>query len=210
MFQGADMKKNDATTRERILQAATGLLFKTTPEKITSRSLAQAAGVNVAAINYHFRSKEKLIDEAVEAATAAAFQKGMAVLLNSGAPPRSRLSAFLTGYAFGLIEFPGLTRTAFASIFLRESKSHPYGKYTREMVAGIGKVLGEVSHSADAAANRQKALIILGSIIFPFLISTTAREAEIIDYGNLKARNAFIESVLDLVVKPGEKVPAHV
>ena len=202
-------KKDDATTRDRILRAATGLLFKMTPEKITSRALARSARVNVAAINYHFRSKEKLLDEAVEAATAMAFQKGMAVLLNPGEDPRKRLSSFLAGYAYGLMEFPGLTRTAFSGLFLHESPSNPYGKYTREMIAGIGKVIGEALGAADEAVNRQMALMVLGSVIFPFLLSNTVREAGVVDYGSRDARNAFIEYILDTIVKPTEKEAAH-
>lgn len=202
-------RKIDFSTRERILKTATGLLFRMTPEKITSRSLARAARVNVAAINYHFRSKEKLIDEAVESGTALAFKKGMTILMNPSELPRKRLSAFLTGYAHGLMEFPGLTRTAFSGLFMRESQSNPYGKYTREMIINIGKVIGEASGIAKVVANREKALIILGSVIFPFLIPNTAREAGVIDYGNHEARNAFIESVIDTVVKLPDKEATH-
>ena len=57
------MKDKDLNTEEKILQAAIELF----PIKgdITTREIAKLAGVNVAAINYHYKSKDNLM-KAVE------------------------------------------------------------------------------------------------------------------------------------------------
>src|SRR5271157_4735089 len=115
------MATEDQSTRKKILDSAVKLLFTAPWEELTTRRISEAAGVNIAAINYHFKSKDELIDEAVEAATAEAFEKGMAVLFAPGRDPRQRLRDFIIGYAFGLMKFPGLTRTAFLALFLREN-----------------------------------------------------------------------------------------
>lgn len=60
------MSGTDRATRERILAAAMELLqAEADPDRITVRQLAEAAGVAVGAINYHFRSKENLLNLAV-------------------------------------------------------------------------------------------------------------------------------------------------
>jgi len=49
-------------TKERILDAAEQLFGEFGPSNTSMRTITTAAGVNLAAVNYHFGSKEKLID----------------------------------------------------------------------------------------------------------------------------------------------------
>ena len=53
------------TTRARILVSAEALFAERGFEVVSLREITGAAGVNVAAVNYHFGSKEKLIDAVV-------------------------------------------------------------------------------------------------------------------------------------------------
>ena len=50
-------------SRMRILDTAELLFAREGPEAVTLRAIATAAGVNVAAVNYYFGSKEKLFEE---------------------------------------------------------------------------------------------------------------------------------------------------
>ena len=49
------------STRENILQAAAKLFATTGYHQTSLRALTQEAGVNIAAVNYHFRTKEGLL-----------------------------------------------------------------------------------------------------------------------------------------------------
>jgi AcrR family transcriptional regulator len=61
---------SETATRLRILISATELFAAQGPRATTIRALAQHANVNIAAINYHFRSKDELYGEVVERAIA--------------------------------------------------------------------------------------------------------------------------------------------
>jgi AcrR family transcriptional regulator len=61
----------DLDTRERLLAAATELFAATGLHGATVRDIAQAAGANVAAANYHFGSKEALYLEVLRTQFAA-------------------------------------------------------------------------------------------------------------------------------------------
>jgi AcrR family transcriptional regulator len=50
-------------TRLNILDAAEALFAREGPSAVTLRSIAAAGAVNIAAVNYHFGSKEKLFEE---------------------------------------------------------------------------------------------------------------------------------------------------
>lgn len=54
--------KSDTDTKQRILEAATRLFAKQCYAATGMRELAQEAGVNLATINYHFGSKEKVLE----------------------------------------------------------------------------------------------------------------------------------------------------
>lgn len=59
-------KDKDVAAKERILAAAIEFLKREEdPDRITVRQIAEQAGVAVGAINYHFQSKENLLNLAV-------------------------------------------------------------------------------------------------------------------------------------------------
>ena len=53
-------------TRERILSAAEALFAERGFDTVSLRDITGAADANVAAVNYHFGSKDKLIDAVIE------------------------------------------------------------------------------------------------------------------------------------------------
>lgn len=55
-----------AGTRERILEAAESLFAERGFDSVSLRDITGAAGANVAAVNYHFGSKDNLIDAVIE------------------------------------------------------------------------------------------------------------------------------------------------
>ncbi len=57
------MRAARKTTKERILETTERLLAEHGFEAVTLRDITTAAEVNVAAVNYHFGSKEKLFEE---------------------------------------------------------------------------------------------------------------------------------------------------
>jgi TetR/AcrR family transcriptional regulator, regulator of cefoperazone and chloramphenicol sensitivity len=190
------VSEEDLSTQAKILDATVRLLLTTPPGGLTTRMIAGEAEVNIAAINYHFRSKEELVNRAMEAATAKAFEKGVAVLLASERDPIDRLRDFLAGYAYGLVKFPGLTKTAFLGLFQKDDSKTFYGRYMKEMLEKVGQVISE-ARGPDSSIT---ALRVLSCVIFPFLLSNTLREAGVIDYSDDEARRRYIEITLASLV----------
>lgn len=66
MTKANTMQNDNLETKERLLNAAIELLGEEKQiEKITSRLIAERAGVSLGSINYHFQSKANLLNEAV-------------------------------------------------------------------------------------------------------------------------------------------------
>jgi TetR/AcrR family transcriptional regulator, regulator of cefoperazone and chloramphenicol sensitivity len=192
--------EEDLTTQAKILDATVKLLYTTSPGELTTRKIAAEADVNIAAINYHFRSKEELVNRAMEAATATAFEKGIGVLLAPNRDPVERLRDFLAGYAYGLVKLPVLTKTAFLGLFRKDDSKTFYGRYMKEMLEKVRRVISEAQGPDAAGDNAGTALRVLSCVIFPFLLSNTLREAGAVDYSDDEARGRYIDTTLTLLV----------
>lgn len=203
------MTNGDLDTHSRILDAAVRLLVASDRRRLTTRAIAQEAQVNVAAINYHFGSKDELIDRAVEAATASAFEKGMAVLFAADKAPIERLRSFLNGYAAGLVRYSGVTSTAFLALLSSEEGSTFYGGYMKEMFGKVRQVIAEAQAEEGPLDSTGAALMVLSSVIFPFLVSNTIRDAGAIDYANDDERKRYIDAALSVVAGAKRKENQH-
>ncbi len=187
------MSPEETTTREKILNAAIGLLAKSDPETITIRQIAARAEVNIAAINYHFRSKENLIDEAAYTFSSTSFALGMQLLKNRDIDPAERLRQFLKGYAKGLVEYRGVTKTAFQGSLASVQSGGRYARFTREMFEAVKGILRELSGEQDETLNARKTLIVFSGVIFPFLFHELFGEVGGVEYRTPAERDQYIE-----------------
>jgi AcrR family transcriptional regulator len=90
------MADNDLdSTRDRILEAAGELFADRGFEATTIRDICQAAGANVAAVNYYFRDKERLYVEAVVRAHRWRLDQAHLPDWDANTPPQTKLSDFI-------------------------------------------------------------------------------------------------------------------
>lgn len=94
--------KNDARrelgdrTRQRLLEATRNLLAERGMDAVHLRDISEAAGVNVAAVSYHFGSLPNLVHEAVRGAVIAVM--GEQVRRLASLPPDARLADIVTAW----------------------------------------------------------------------------------------------------------------
>ncbi len=81
MAKTKEVKPTDPSTEEKIKEAARVVFHKKGYAATRTRDIAQEAGINLALLNYYFRSKQKLF-EIIMFETVFAFMKSMTMLLN--------------------------------------------------------------------------------------------------------------------------------
>lgn len=74
------------TNRDRLLRAAIELIGEAGWGGVTTRAVAERAGVNQALVHYHFRSVPGLLREAAHAAMAATFEPAVVRLIETEDP----------------------------------------------------------------------------------------------------------------------------
>jgi AcrR family transcriptional regulator len=93
----------EKSTREKLLEAAEVLFVKKGYEGVSVRDLTEAAGVNVAAINYHFKGKKDLYREVFRRMLAPVAQRRLeelaSVIPKAGAPDlREVIRTYVSGF----------------------------------------------------------------------------------------------------------------
>ena len=82
MTKSREVKVVDTTTEEKTKEAARAVFYKKGYAATRTRDIAEEAGINLALLNYYFRSKEKLFDM-IMLETVTGFMHTMATILNN-------------------------------------------------------------------------------------------------------------------------------
>lgn len=85
---------NSLTTEAKIKQAATKVFLEKGFDGTTTRDIAGEAGINVALLNYYFRSKQKLFDSVFEEMSQLFFE-GIKTVLGQPIPLRDKITALI-------------------------------------------------------------------------------------------------------------------
>lgn len=102
----ADSSAGD--TRTRILEAAAGLLNEGgDPQRITVRQIAERAGVGVGLINYHFQSRDNLLNEVVSSLMLVEAGRWFEAAATADADPVTRLKALFRETSRIAAQYPG-------------------------------------------------------------------------------------------------------
>jgi AcrR family transcriptional regulator len=106
-------EKNEEGTRERILAAAIDIIEKKGIEAATARAISAEAKVNLAAINYHYRTKDALIAAALAASWKNALEDLQGFLNVQPWVPKAGILEIATFLRIGALRYPTVTRLHF-------------------------------------------------------------------------------------------------
>lgn len=84
LWCAAKVPRIDDTTRERLLTVAERLLLESGYDAVSARAINSAAGMNPAAVHYHFGSKDALIAALLETRLAPVWQRRLDELAERG------------------------------------------------------------------------------------------------------------------------------
>lgn len=120
------MDPQERSTREKLIQATQQLLQEESdPESITARQITSRAGVGLGAINYHFSSKDHLLNEAVLELINQTAAPWLTAAAHQELSPRRQLRQLLLETARVASRFPKISRLPIAHTLREGSFSVP-------------------------------------------------------------------------------------
>ena len=127
------MKKEEklSVTKEKLLQAASALMEEAKDSsEVTSRALAERAGVQLAMINYCFGSREALLFEAFRAERSKYENDDMfKSFFNDKKPPKERIRNLYYGVVDYLVHQYKFTKAVTGHVLLHRDLTEGLGSY---------------------------------------------------------------------------------
>jgi AcrR family transcriptional regulator len=147
---------SSASTKERILTAAEALFAQRGFEGASLRQLTAAAGVNLAAVNYHFGSKDHLVEQVFKRRLDQLNARRLAALKQVANQPETTLEDVLAAFIRPALDLSydgggGLFMRVLARAFaehddsLRKFLSENYGHVMRQFTAEFARLLPNLS-----------------------------------------------------------------
>ena len=192
------MSARPQPARERILIATIACVEREGIDAVTTRAIAREAGVNIAAINYYFQSKDRLVALALERTLDEAFAEPLAALdhLRADARPREALVELLDQLVAGAVEYP---RIAFAHLrdpITQQGYDAPVlarlGRFLESLDRGLGRSLRPRGRVPRRVALAQLWSVVLMTGLLPGL----ARETAGVDLRDTRARRTYVRSLV--------------
>lgn len=204
----AKSKDIDQSTEEKIKHAAREVFHKKGYAATRTRDIAEEAGINLALLNYYFRSKEKLF-EIIMMETMQGFFKFIITLFNDETTSfDEKIKQFVTGYIDVLTENPDIP------IFvLTEIRQNPQLLMTKvgmkDFIANsvfIKQFQEKIETGAIAPINPYQFIIsLLGMTVFPYVGAPLLKGVASISDDEFNAmmqeRKQLIPKWIDLILK---------
>lgn len=189
-------------TKKRMIDATVTIISEEGLHQLTNRRIAQKAGVNVAAISYHFGSQQGLINEALRAMTDE-LRDAYLRLRNTDAPAAQRLETFIRDFTDVASRHPVVVRNP-VDLMLHEAPFETYSDWMQyiesEGITIIKSAFMELRPGYDDVEAHLAALNLLGCLAFPYLVGTRLSGIWKVDLDDLAVRERLVESIVKLFV----------
>lgn len=167
-------EKLDVTTELKIKNAARAVFYRKGFAATKTRDIAEEAGINLALLNYYFRSKEKLFNIIMVETLQAFFQSIALVVNDSHTTLETKIETIVDRYIELLIHEPEIP--VFIMSELRTEPEQLLGQLkVKEMIRGafIFKQLAEKREQLKLPPMNPLYFIsnLLGLVLFPFIAS---------------------------------------
>jgi AcrR family transcriptional regulator len=172
MAKTKEVKKIDTSTEEKIKEAARVVFHKKGYAATRTRDIAEEADINLALLNYYFRSKEKLFD-IIMVETLSGFLQHLTAILNDA---KTSLEKKIELIAFTYINFlsgePGVPL-----FIMSELRNNPVGLMEKLPVSSV-VLNSEFIKQYQNAVEKGKVtepnplhflMNVIGLVVFPFI-----------------------------------------
>ncbi len=183
-------------TKQKIVQAAMAVIAEEGLEKTTVRKIATRAGVNIAAVNYHFGGKDAVINQSFTAVTME-LRNCFRFLKEDDGPGTANLSMFINEYTDIMFKYPDLLKNAIDQFIRHRVADADYFTFLQtEGIELIKAMLGRIRPELDQIQVHMKALQLISAMSWPFLFGDQTLDVFGIDMHDAATRHRYTGMVL--------------
>jgi TetR/AcrR family transcriptional regulator, regulator of cefoperazone and chloramphenicol sensitivity len=188
-------------TRENIINATLKIIGDEGFQNVTIRKIAALAEVNVAAVNYHFGSKDVVINEALKYLTEK-LKDSFKYLKDLEYSPEVRITNFIRSYADAALEYPDVFRNYISHSMCNYDFPLDYSEFIKkEGLEELRNTLRALIKSDDDVQLYMKGFQIISGIAFPVLLGKQMKKLSGIDYDDKCIRYKYLDVLLKTIME---------
>lgn len=196
-------QNNQQSTKGKIIQVAMDIIASEGFQGVTTRKIAAGAGVNVAAINYHFGSKDALVTEALRYLTLQ-LKDTFNVLKDEAFAPEERLNAFFKSYIKVICEYPDIIKNMISHT-MQEHPLDGHAEYAlfiqSEGVALINSTIRQLRPDLDEDSCSLKTITLISGLSMPFVMGKPIKALLDVDLLSDTIQEKFVGLLLESIKK---------
>lgn len=139
------------TSNEKLLLATIAVIERKGIQAVTVRDIAREANVNVAAVNYHFGTKDTLLEETLKLTMQNALVDWKEMLEREYHTPHKLFTDIFSYSLDGIIKYPNITRAHLHDAIIRNEY---HGLFIKKFKAFLVALADKVA-SVDSGRNRE-------------------------------------------------------
>jgi len=196
---------NSLTTKEKIINVTMDIIAEEGFHSITIRKIAARAQVNIAAVNYHFGSKDAVIDEALKTVTTQ-LKSTYGVLKDTNIDIKPRLEKFLKSYTEVLFKYPDIMKNmidhAIHNSIFKEQADYAIFLKT-EGIDLLKTAISQIHPGKSDEFLYVKTLHMVSALSWPILMGENMKEIMGIDLSDPELKKLHVKLLLEQVCDPG-------
>ena len=190
------MSAEEKSAGERIILATIDCIEREGIQAMTIRSIAKQAGVNVAAINYYFGTKEKLLQEVLKSTTEE-FVGLWQEAIESKDELRERLREFCLTCIDGALKYPGITKAhVYDPLILNDYRGYFVGRFNDLLRDIVGEIKVEAINKQESDL-KMRLIQLVSAVFLPSLMPEMFRDFSGFSFSDAETRKAYIDFLID-------------
>lgn len=194
------MSEEKIDTKSKIIAAAMEMIGKEGNLNATIRDISKRADVNLASINYHFQSKNNLLQE-VELHFVEETKKMYDVLFDYSKDPRHRIVRWALQMMKHLIDFPGIFFILAMRLFKGRWSQEGVVELLNRSEVNLRSIVREVTGIEDEQLIAVKVMQLMSGVINPVILYHGAGKSFRVDIRDEDERTKYIEHLVESVIR---------
>lgn len=190
---------NRIDTQDKIISTAIDMIGRQINLDFTIRSIAEKANVNLASVNYYFRSKDNLINE-VEKHFVRESRRIYEEITGLGMEPREKIRLWAAKTMDQIMEYPGIIYLIVTKLLNDRNENTGIVGLMDTLEQSLIPIIKESMGIQDDITASIKLMHLFSGVVAPVLFYYGAGRSFNIDMRNSNDRSRYIDALIDSVL----------
>jgi len=192
------MTKREKQIRERIMDVTIELIQKYgDTNMITIREIASSAEVGVAMINYHFQTKDNLINMCIMKMIQSTIGQLELYSQNADLNPLDKIRELGKGIAAFMVSNPGFSKISMTNDIISASESDNSAQIIKMLFPLVKEIYGDKKSDQEVSFMLH---MLVSSIVLGFLRQDVLKPLMALDFKDTKQRDDFVEFCISQIL----------